>query len=239
MAISAQEAQSIGFGEGRRGYDEREVDQFRERVVTTLRAYEAELAKSTAGLQAAQQRISELEDAEEAVKRTFLAASRTKREMEEEAQAQAARLVADATADADQVGAAAKAEAEELRSAARADADAMRNEAREDAATTRSNAENEATRLLTEARQHAAAAKEQTENEVKRLERRLAQLRTSVTDLEQRLKAFAAGALDEVAVVSGLIDLEVKGFEEIEAFQAPDLPETPAPAPAISEGEAG
>ena len=45
----------------------------------------------------------------------------------------------------------------------------------------------------------------------------------AVRDLESRLKVFADGALDEVAVVGGLIDLETSALEEIEAFKTPDI----------------
>ncbi len=237
MAISAQEAQGIRFSEGRRGYDEREVDGFKDRVVQTLRAYEAELAKAADTIKAANARVSELEDAEEAVKRTFLAASRSKREIEEEARAEAEHLVSEAQRQAEEAVAAARAEAEQMRSAARAESDALVTEAREEAAHARDGAESEATRLLTDARRRAEEADEQTRAEQHRLQQRLAQLRTAVADIEQRLRAFADASLDEVAVVSGLIDLETEGIEQIPSFQGPELPDETGAAAAPAEGE--
>ena len=204
MAISAQEAQGARFTDSKRGYDIREVDSFRERVVKTLRAYEDELAKASERLASARDRVTSLEDAEEAVKRTFLAATRTKREMEEEAQAEADRVRAEASHEADKARSAAQAEASQMVSAAEA----------------------EAKQLVADAQQTAMEAEAQTRTEVQRLERRLGQLRTAVRDLETRLKAFAEGALDEVAVVGGLIDLETSALEEIEAFKSPDLKTT-------------
>ncbi len=201
MAISAQEAQGARFTDSKRGYDIREVDSFRERVVKTLRAYEDELGKANERLNAAKDRVTSLEDAEEAVKRTFLAATRTKREMEEEAQADADRMRAEASHESDK----------------------LRSEAHQDAAKQRTVAEAEAAQLVADAKQTASEAESQTRTEVQRLERRLSQLRTAVRDLESRLKVFADGALDEVAVVGGLIDLETSALEEIEAFKSPDI----------------
>ena len=201
MAISAQEAQGARFTDSKRGYDIREVDSFRERVVKTLRAYEDELAKANERLASARDRVTSLEDAEEAVKRTFLAATRTKREMEEEAQAEADRVRAEASHEADKT----------------------RSVAQQEAASTVSKAESEAKQLLADAQHAASEAESQTRAEVQRLERRLSQLRTAVRDLESRLKVFAEGALDEVAVVGGLIDLETSALEEIEAFKSPDI----------------
>ncbi len=201
MAISAQEAQGARFTDSKRGYDIREVDSFRERVVKTLRAYEDELAKANERLTTARERAANLEDAEEAVKRTFLAATRTKREMEEEAQAEADRVRAEASHEADKV----------------------RSAAQQEAGKTRAGAETEASTLVAEAQRAATEAESQTRGEVQRLERRLSQLRTAVRDLESRLKVFADGALDEVAVVGGLIDLETSALDEIEAFQSPEI----------------
>ncbi len=237
MAISAQEAQGFQFGEGRKGYDERQVESFRQRVVDTLRAYESELARANDAIAQAKQRVQELEDAEEAVKRTFLAASRTKREIEEEAKAEAGKVTAAAKSEADRVTADANQAAEATRSAAQREADEMLAAARRDAETARTEATAEANGLLADARQKAADAETHTQGEIERLERRLAQLRTAVADLERRLRTFAEGALDEVAVVSGLIDLEEKGLEQIEAFQSPDLGE-PEPSPAPVEAGA-
>ncbi len=203
MAISAQEAQGARFTDSKRGYDSREVDSFRERVVKTLRAYEDELAKANERLASARDRVTSLEDAEEAVKRTFLAATRTKREMEEEAQANADRVLAEASHEADKV----------------------RSEATQEAAAKRANADADAASLISEAKGTAADAEAQTRAEVERLERRLGQLRTAVRDLEGRLKVFAEGALDEVAVVGGLIDLETSALDEIEAFKSPEIAE--------------
>ena len=100
MAISAQEAGTIRFDEDRRGYATTQVEAFRERVVNALRLYEAELAKYRERAEQADTRIGELEEAEEAVKRTFLAAARTKKDMIAEAAAEATKVTAAANRDA-------------------------------------------------------------------------------------------------------------------------------------------
>ncbi len=237
MPISAQEAQGFQFGEGRKGYEERQVESFRQRVVETLRTYEAELARANESMAEVKRRVSELEDAEEAVKRTFLAASRTKKEMEEEARAAAERVTSEAKAEADRVTSEAATAAEQTLDEARREADTMVADARRDAESRRSAAEEDARRMLGDARRKAAEAEAHTQAEVERLERRLAQLRTAVGDLERRLKTFAEGALDEVAVVSGLIDLEAQGLEEIDAFRRPDLGEAEPSPEAVEQRE--
>ena len=201
MAISAQEAGTIRFDEDRRGYATTQVEAFRERVVNALRLYEAELAKFRERADLADQRIAELEEAEEAVKRTFLAAARTKKDMVAEAESEAAQTVAAAAQEADQTIAGANAEA----------------------AATRKAAEAEAGALLEETRVRAAAAESELTAERKRLEARLAQLRGAVRDIDERLRRFAEGALENVTVVGDMIDLETTKLEDIPGFQQPAL----------------
>ncbi len=214
MAISAQEAGTIRFEEDRRGYATTQVEAFRERVVNALRFYEAELAKFRERSEQADQRITELEEAEEAVKRTFLAAARTKKDMLAEAESEAESVRADAQRDADETVAAANSEA---------------------AATRRSAAE-EAKSLLDETKVRAAAAESELSAERKRLEARLAQLRGAVRDIDERLRRFAEGALENVTVVGDMIDLETTRLEDIPAFQQPALESAPAGERSSEEG---
>ena len=201
MSMSAQEAGTISFEEDRRGYSQAQVDAFKDRVVKALRFYEAEMAKFKERADQANVRIRELEDAEEAVKRTFLAATRTKKEMLTEAESEAKSLVDAATREAGTLTAEAAGEASSLRKAA----------------------ESESERILEDMRVRAAEAEAETSAERQRLESRLAQLRTAVRDLDNRLRVFAEGAMDEVSMTHDLIDLEASKLEDIPAFKQPEL----------------
>ncbi len=194
MAITPRDVRNQRFTEARRGYASEEVRAFQERVADALKAYEAEVAKLQARIQASEERVKEMRDIEEAVKRTFAAATRTKREMLTEAEADAARLRREAERDAEQARAALDDEERARRSAAEAQAAAIVGEAT----------------AAADAQRAAANA------EVQAMDRRLAQLRTSVRDLEARLRQFATSALDELAVATDLIDLETVDISEID-----------------------
>ncbi len=89
MRVKASTVEAHAFAPARRGYDTEEVDNAMQRIAATLRTYEEELPRLEA-------RVSEAEEAHEAVRRTFLSAQRTKDEMIGEARVEANRLVAEA-----------------------------------------------------------------------------------------------------------------------------------------------
>ncbi len=94
MKIEATTVEAHRFGTVRRkGYDPVEVDRVMDRLVATLRSYEAD----TKTLRA---RVDEADESVDAIRRTFAAAQRTRQEMLDEGTNQAARLVADAEIDA-------------------------------------------------------------------------------------------------------------------------------------------
>ncbi len=208
MAMTPREARTVNFTEDRRGYAPTEVHEYQERVAEALRLYETEVGRLRARLEDSEERIKELQDAEDAVRRTFVAASQTKREMVAEAESEAARV----RREADEAAARLRAAAEEHTSQQRAAAQA------------------EATRLVQEARTEAHETRAKAETEVRLLERRLLQLRGSITDLEERLRDFAGRALDELSVAGGMIDLETAELGDIESL----VPET-APAARAAE----
>ena len=209
MAITSQEAQGMQFGEGRRGdLDLRQVKEFQKSVVETLTRYEEEAEKFRAHLEVAEQAAVEFKDAEEAIKRTFLAASRTKREMI----AEAARTRAEA-----------QDEGEALRLETSSEIQEQKATATREAKKEWADAHAEAGAILTDAKTQAREAEEQTKAEVERLEKRLGHMRGALAELESRFTAFAESALDDVIVIKGLVDLETSSLEEIEGFKAPDL----------------
>ncbi len=210
MAMTPREARTVTFTEDRRGYAPTEVHEYQERVAEALRMYETEVGRLRSRLEQSEERITELQDAEDAVRRTFVAAAQTKREMVAEAEAEAERV---------------RREADEAATRQRATTD-------EETSRQRAAAQAEATRLVDEARIEAHETRAKAETEVRLLERRLLQLRTSISDLEVRLSDFAGRALDELAVAGSMIDLETADLTDIEALapQAAAVAEPPAPA---------
>ncbi len=224
MSFNSTSAEKARFTESRKGFDSDEVLAFQKSVTNALRGYEKELADTRTELENTRQRIADLEIAEEAVKRTFMAAGLTKQEMLSEAEKAAA-----------ETRSAAKADAEEMRSTAEADSNRLRTEAQKESEQMLTEASNEAARLLSEARAEADQTSVRAAAEHKRLEKRITQLRTALGSLEERLQVFATGALDEVATANDMIDLETKTLDEIAAFQdTEDAPTEEAPA---AEGE--
>jgi cell division septum initiation protein DivIVA len=88
----------------------------------------------------------------------------------------------------------------------------LRDQAATDAAAVRSQAEREAEELLDTARREAAAVERRSTDEVARLRRRMAQLRTAVSDIEDRMRVMAERTLAETHVVADLIALETEDF---------------------------
>ena len=96
MKIEATTVEAHRFGTVRRkGYDPVEVDRVMDRLVATLRSYE----RDTGVLEA---RVQEADESVDAIRRTFLAAQRTKQEMISEGATRADQIVAGAQRDAAQ-----------------------------------------------------------------------------------------------------------------------------------------
>lgn len=120
MKIEASTVEAHRFGTVRRkGYDPVEVDRVMDRLVATLRSYEAD----TKALQA---RVEEADESVDAIRRTFAAAQRTRQEMLDEGANKAAQLIADAQSEAD----ARRAEAAQLVADAQSEADARLEKAK-------------------------------------------------------------------------------------------------------------
>ncbi len=237
MAMTADQVEAKRFGEAKHGLDADEVRSFQANVVQVLRAYEVELGKARQQVKALEQRAAELEEAEEAVKRTFLAAAHTKNEMIGEAEQEAARLTSEASAAAQAVreeaqrdAAGLRAEAQRLRDEAEAESSRLRAGAAADAEQALAGAATEAARVREEAAESARQARAAADAEIaevraaadserRDLDQKLGRLRTAVSDLEGRLRLLATGALDEVLVLSDLIDLETTQLEDIGGLQ--------------------
>ncbi|MBT8207084.1 MAG: DivIVA domain-containing protein [Acidimicrobiia bacterium] len=220
--MDATSVETHQFEEAKRGFEIDQVKAFQRGVAATLRQYEKELADVQGLLQTTKARAAELEVAEEAVKRTFVAAGLTKQQMIEEAERDTAALRAAAEKEAASVRASAQAEADSVLRAAKAAATKLRDEA-----------EAESARLRSEAHDEAEEMQISTEARRREIEKRFGQLRVALASLEDRLRVFADDGIEEINVTRDLMDLETKNLDDIEAFQddAPKPAEKPVATP--------
>ena len=101
-----------------------------------------------------------------------------------------------------------------------------------DAAAIRSQAEAEARELLEGARHEAEEAERRGAAEVARLHRRLAQLRTAVSDIEARMRVMAERTLADTHVVADLIALEAEDSRDVQPPPASE-PDNGVAPPAV------
>ena len=230
MKIESTTVKEHRFGTVRRkGYDPVEVDRVMDRLVATLRSYEHD----TALLEA---RVQEADESVEAIRRTFVAAQRTKQEMISEGAKRADQIVAAAQRDAakrldaaharidtmyverDQVSIEAHGEWERLMS----EADEASFRMLLDAETARASSTGDRERVL-ELSERAAAAKlaaaaeeaDRVSNEIigeasreeLRISARLDHLRAAITEVEAKIHDLAAVAAPYTAEIADIIDL--------------------------------
>jgi cell division initiation protein len=193
MDLSAIDVQQKTFRERFRGYDPDDVEDFLDRVVETLRGQELKLQQQQEQLDGLSQDLAGTKEAEEAIKRTYITAQRTSQEMVNEAEEKAQSILEKATAEAETLVGDARAEAETLVGDARSEAGNMVSEAQAETKKTREEA----------AAEHDS------------LQRRVAQLRTAVSDMQARLTEFAETAAIELEGLGASIDLETHSISEI------------------------
>ncbi|MBT8200382.1 MAG: DivIVA domain-containing protein [Acidimicrobiia bacterium] len=202
--LTAIEIQQQTFREVFRGYDRYEIEQFLEDVVKTMRAKEALVRQQMDRISELEADLSATDEAEEAIKRTFVAAQRTSQEMVAEAQEKANQLMQQAQAEADSLRRQASEESERMLTSSIEEAERVKREADEVAKNARSKLEHEYGDL-----------RAQREAEQHRLAQRLVQLRTAVGDLQERVKAFAITSSGELEGIVGSIDLETHSIADI------------------------
>ena len=230
MKIEATTVEAHRFGTVRRkGYDPVEVDRVMDRLVATLRSYE----RDTEALEA---RVQEADESIDAIRRTFVAAQKTKQEMISEGAARADQIVADAQRDAaerletartkidamhferDQVIIEAHGRWEQLV----ADADETSFEMMLEAETARASAIGDRQRVIelseraAEARVTAATEEaDRIANEIVgeasreelRISARLDHLRAAITEVETKIHDLAAIATPYTEQIADIIDL--------------------------------
>jgi DivIVA domain-containing protein len=213
MDLSAVDVQQKTFRERFRGYDPDDVEDFLDRVVETLRGYEVKVRQQQEELEGLKSEIAGSKEAEEAIKRTYITAQRTSQEMINEAQQKADRILEKAGSEVEASQQQAKSETSRAVQAAKAEAEGIRKAAREEAEKSRRDAQGEQ-----EALRH-----------------RIAQLRTTVSDIQGRMAEFAQNAAVELEAIGAAIDLEAESVQAVTGSTQPpprpvDTREKPAPA---------
>ncbi len=191
-----------------------------ERLTAEARS-QAERAVSEASSEAAEKSATSRREAETLVASAINEAkglrSRVKAETDEyraNKQAEADELVTVAENEANELRTKATAEAATATARARAEAEAVVKRAKADAADRVSAAQARSDEILDAAQRRADEVTRDAREEKIGLERRVAQLRTAVSDVERELQKLSATALERVGLIGGMIDLEHRAIEE-------------------------
>jgi len=129
-------------------------------------------------------------------------------------------------------------EKEEIVSEANAAANATTDAARDEAADIVTAATVEAAAILEEALSRAAEAAAEVATEKAKLAKQYNRVRTATNDLYRRLQAVAGNSLDDLAVISGLVELEEGAAEDLDQLGVPgSLADVAADAEEVTEAE--
>jgi len=202
--LSAIEIQQQTFREVFRGYDRYEIEQFLEDVVKAMRAKEGTIRQQSERIATLEADLVASEEAEEAIKRTFVAAQRTSQEMVSEAQEKANRLLQDSQSEADKLRRQASEESERMLTSSIEEAEGVKAEAEESARSMQERVDQEFEQLRSE-----------REAEQQQLASRLIQLRTAIADMQERMSSFAMNSSGELEGLAAGIDLETHSIADI------------------------
>lgn len=198
-AIGSTDDHTAEFPIVRRGYDPATVDRFLARLgqrsVERTDALERRIAELEAGLDEARRR-------EEAVHLTFVAATKTKEEMLQEASRQLAEAKAVAKEEAERILSEAQYEAFRIVTGAREEAEAAVDEARREAGTAGASGGDEGASPTKASTAELDRIREEFTAEQAGLADRLEQMRTVTSDLEHRLRALAQGTREELEAMN-------------------------------------
>jgi uncharacterized protein YdaT len=253
--LSSEQARRIQFSGSEHAYAGSEVEEFRERVVASLAAYEA--ASAEAGIRTSSDRAEadqNLASAQRIRQQAVQMAERMLREVmgatgddvvglhtwqdavmlralaEEEmefAREEARRLPAIAEAERDEMRAKYVRERAEVRAELQRELQASRAAAGAEAEDIRRKAVAEGEAILNAASAKVDQRRLEAEAEAHRIERRLAMLQTALADAEGRFRRLAATAANEVGTLAALADQDV-----VVPAATPDPTPTPTPTPA-------
>lgn len=237
MEISALDVQHKTFRERLgRGYDTDEVEAFLDQVVSALRHYEVSNREQHEQLENLKRELANAREGEEAIRRMLVAAQKTAQDMTAEATEKSAQLIAQATEESHATLVKAQADSEALVASAQAESDTLLGRAKEESEATLAKAKADSEALLNLANSEAAQTRDQGAKERELLMRRVAQLRTAVTELEDRFLKFAQAGRVELESIGASIDLET---EPLGQLMAGERSEGQPPQPAYLRGRRG
>lgn len=192
--ISASAAGAHRFGRVRRnGYDPAEVDAVVARLVDTLSSYEERTAQL-------EERLAEADASADAIRRTFIAAERTRDEILEGARSQASSIQESARSEADEIVTVARARAAELTR----EADGEVASLRQTATTLGQEISHTRQRVLEEAQAHADEIRRRAETEASE---RMAHVQAEAERLSQGVHEDAGRERRRAALASRYITL--------------------------------
>ena len=230
----------------RRGYDPAEVDAVVKRLVATIRKYEErEEARNGAATvtnitEARSSRSTAVEDSELATRLRdetitelgraqlmadeLLAAAREEADQVlETARADAAGLVARRHERSEALITSALSEVKALRSRSLRETNDYRDATRAEAMSLLHTAELNAEQVIEDARHEAGTILGRARREHAALERRLAQLRSSIAEIQGQFRNLAETTLEQTEIMASMISLEIEPIEEILDEAAPDV----------------
>ncbi|MDJ0664211.1 MAG: hypothetical protein QNJ75_06600 [Acidimicrobiia bacterium] len=230
----------------RRGYDPAEVDAVIKRLVATLRKYEErEEARNSAATvtnisAARSSRPTPVEDSDLARQLSdetipglgraqlmtdeMLAAAREEAEqILETARADAAGLVARRHERSEALITSALSEVKGLRSRSLRETNDYRDATRAEAMSLLHTAELKAEQVIEDARHEAGTLLGRARREHATLERRLAQLRSAIAEIQGQFRYLAETTLEQTEIMASMISLETEPIEEILDEAAPDV----------------
>lgn len=230
MELTSYEIEQKRFGTAGEGYDRAEVDRFRTDVARAMAALERELDATGSDLEGLVRLESRRGELEAAIARLSAKSAELRATMESE-QLEAER---NAREEARRITAAALEQATD----AQTDVDNAFTQLADEGAHILEVAIAEAAATLDHAEERGRRIGDETREELRLLRRRLAQLRTALSDIEGRLRAATGLYADEVATVRDLIDLETRNLEDLEGFADLDASEPPSLQPLTAAGTA-
>jgi len=229
----------------RRGYDPDEVDAVIKRLVDALRKYEERDAALTAAtdeasvtdLDAARaarsteeeiehlrhEAIAELSAARMTAEQTLAAAQEEAEHVLESARADAARLVARRNERSEALISAALSEVKALRTRTLQETNDYRAAKRAEAASIIHTAELNGQEIIENARHEAGSILGRARREHSELERKLAQLRSSIAGIEGQFRHLAQSTLEQTEIMASMIALETDPIEEVVEEKSPEV----------------
>lgn len=184
MDLSPQQISAKHFDIVRRGFDPDAVSSFLGDVATRMSELSDQLLEANSRIGRLEEDLSSAQEAEEAVKMTFVAAAQAKQELIADAKRQADELVTNASADL----ALQRREAEQIRAEAQQAAEKMVADARR-----------EALQLISDGRRDAEQLARRIHSDHSEFTGTISVMRDAIAKIQDELVLMARGALEDLA----------------------------------------